>query len=192
MSRTAKNPVTLARAALKLGKQALADYSHPKSPQKFTQPQLFAMLVLKQFFKLDYRGTAEYIRERPKLQNVLELKRIPHYSTLCYAEARLLKKEALIGSLMQLALWPAAGSRRRGSPRTVGRAPLGAGTCAGLSGTAIFGYKASDASALLIPSCLKKNTQRNRNSTMRQLFALASKAGAPSGEGRKTLALGNG
>ena len=53
MSRTTKDPVAFARAALEAGKEALAEYSCPKSPHKFAQPQLFAMLVLKQFFKLD-------------------------------------------------------------------------------------------------------------------------------------------
>ena len=107
MSRTTKNPIALARAALEAGKEALADYSHPKSPHKFTQPQLFALLVLKQFFKLDYRGLIEYLNQWSELREILQLKRIPHYSTLCYAERRLLKKGALIDSLMQQFALPA-------------------------------------------------------------------------------------
>ena len=107
MSRTTKNPIALARAALEAGKEALADYSHPKSPHKFTQPQLFALLVLKQFFKLDYRGLIEYLNQWSELRNILQLERVPHYSTLCYAERRLLKKGALIDSLMQQFALPA-------------------------------------------------------------------------------------
>jgi hypothetical protein len=101
MSRTTKNPIALARAALEAGKDALADYSHRKSPHKFTQPQLFAMLVLKQFFKLDYRGLVEWVTRWTELRDALELERVPHYSTLCYAEGRLLKKGAPVDSLMQ-------------------------------------------------------------------------------------------
>jgi len=101
MSRTTKNPIALARAAFEAGKEALADYSCPKSPHKFTQPQLFAMLVLKQFFKLDYRGVVAWLSNWTELREALELKRVPNYSTLCYAERRLLKKGARNASLMQ-------------------------------------------------------------------------------------------
>ena len=101
MSRTTKDPIALARVALEAGKEALPDYSHPKSPHKFTQPQLFAMLALKQFFKIDYRGIVEWLARWSELKEALELQHIPHYSTLCYAEERLLKKGALLDSLMQ-------------------------------------------------------------------------------------------
>ena len=101
MSRTTKNPIALARVALGVGKDALKDYSHPKSPHKFTQPQLFALLVLKQFFRLDYRGTVAWVERWNELREVLELQGTPHYSTLCYAERRLLKKGARVGSWMQ-------------------------------------------------------------------------------------------
>ena len=104
MSQTTKNPIALARVALKAGKAALPDYSHPKSPHKFTQPQLFAILVLKQFFKLDYRGTVEWLRHWSDLRRALELERVPNFSTLCYAEGRLLKKGAPSGSWRRL--WP--------------------------------------------------------------------------------------
>ena len=95
MSRTTKNPIALARAALEAGKEALSDYSCPKSPHKFTQPQLFAMLALKQFFKIDYRGLVQWLNKWAELRAVLDLKQLPHYSTLCYAERRLLKKGLL-------------------------------------------------------------------------------------------------
>ncbi len=42
--------------ALAVGKEAFSDYSHIYSPKKFTQPQLFACLVLKEFENKDYRG----------------------------------------------------------------------------------------------------------------------------------------
>jgi hypothetical protein len=106
MSRTTRDPIAFARAALEAGKEALPDYSHPKSPHKFTQPQLFAMLVLKQFFKLDYRGVVVWLSNWSELREVLELKRIPNYSTLCYAEGRLLKKGALLDCWMQRLLSP--------------------------------------------------------------------------------------
>ena len=107
MSRTTKNPIALARAAMDAGKQALPPYSCPKSPHKFTQPQLVAMLVLKQFFKLDYRGTVEWIAHWSELREALELKRIPVHTTLYEANKRLLKKGALGGCWMPPSTWPA-------------------------------------------------------------------------------------
>ncbi len=101
MSRTTKDPIAFGRAAIEAGKDALADYSHPKSPHKFTQPQLFAMLAIKQFFKIDYRGLVEWLSQWSELRDAIELKRVPHYSTLCYAESRLLKKGALSDFLTQ-------------------------------------------------------------------------------------------
>jgi multiple sugar transport system permease protein len=41
----------LAREALAVAEEALPAYSAVHSPRKFTQPQLFAILVLRQFFK---------------------------------------------------------------------------------------------------------------------------------------------
>jgi hypothetical protein len=90
--RMTKSPMRLAREALEVGQQGLPAYSAAKSPQKFTQPQLFAILVLRQFFKTDYRGIVELLADMSDLRETLGLKRVPHYSTLCYAEQRLLKK----------------------------------------------------------------------------------------------------
>lgn len=98
MSRTTKDPIALARVALEAGKEALPDYSCPKSPHKYTQPQLFALLVLRQFFRIDYRGVVEWLARWRELRETLGLQRVPHYSTLCYAEGRLLKKGLLNGS----------------------------------------------------------------------------------------------
>ena len=45
---TSKSPRTVAMVALAAGKEAFSDYSHKFSPKKFTRPQLFACLVLKE------------------------------------------------------------------------------------------------------------------------------------------------
>ena len=87
-----KSPVALAREALKVGQGGLARYSSRFSRRDFTQPQLFAILVLRQFFKTDYRGVVQLLEDLSDLRKALHLKKVPHYSTLCYAEKRLLKK----------------------------------------------------------------------------------------------------
>ena len=97
MSTTSKNPLAVARVALEVGEKAFRPYSCPKSPHKYTQPQLFAILALRQFFKLDYRGVVEWLKHWRELRDAIGLERVPHYSTLCYAERRLLKKRGIPG-----------------------------------------------------------------------------------------------
>ena len=87
-----KSPVALGREALKVAKAGLPIYSSHYSRKDFTQHQLFAILVLRQFFKTDYRGIIQMLRDFSDLRRALKLNKIPHYSTLCYAEKRLLKK----------------------------------------------------------------------------------------------------
>ena len=87
-----KSPVALAWEALRVAQKALPGYSHRFSPKTFTQAQLFAILVLRQFFKTDYRGVVQLLQDFADLRQVLGLKKVPHYSTLCYAEQRLGKK----------------------------------------------------------------------------------------------------
>ena len=90
-----KSPVAVCREALALARDALPLYSSRFSRRDFTQHQLFAILVLRQFFKTDYRGVCQLLEDLPELREHLELENVPHYSTLCYAERRLLKKTLL-------------------------------------------------------------------------------------------------
>ena len=87
-----KSPTELARIAHQAAKDAVPLYSSAKSRKDYTQAQLFAILVLKAFFKTDYRGIVQLLEELSDLRLALELKKTPHHSTLCYAEERLLKK----------------------------------------------------------------------------------------------------
>jgi hypothetical protein len=82
----------VAKEALETGKQVLSQYGNKHSPQRFTQPQLFAMLVLRQFFRTDYRGIVAILKDHSDLREVLGLKHVPHYGTLYYAARRLEKK----------------------------------------------------------------------------------------------------
>jgi Transposase DDE domain len=90
MSTLSKSPVYVAREALLTGCKALRPYSHKYSPKLYTQPQLFACLVLKTFFKLDYRGVTVWLRDLPDLRRTLGLTDVPHFSTLQKASVRLL------------------------------------------------------------------------------------------------------
>ncbi|MEM6328827.1 MAG: transposase [Planctomycetota bacterium] len=69
---------------------ALPAYSHRCSPKKFTQHQLFACLVLKDFYNLSYRATAAMLVDCSDLREAVRLERVPHFSTLEKAAKRLL------------------------------------------------------------------------------------------------------
>lgn len=94
-TRTSKSPTAVARVAYETAKRTLSPYHHKKSPKKFTQAQLFACLVLKEFFKTDYRGIEAILSDASDLRKVLELKHVPHYTTLQKAAHRLTSKGPL-------------------------------------------------------------------------------------------------
>jgi hypothetical protein len=87
-----KSPRAVAREALRLAREALPAYSSRFSRKDFTQHQLFAVLALKTFFKTDYRGVTQVLEDFSEFRQELGLAKVPHYSTLCKAEQRLLKK----------------------------------------------------------------------------------------------------
>ncbi len=90
--------MALAKQALRSAKASLSTYSSHYSRHDYTQHQLFAILVLRQFLKTDYRGIIQMLEDFSDLRKVLGLEKVPHYSTLCYAEKRLLKKGRLKAS----------------------------------------------------------------------------------------------
>jgi len=90
MSITSKSPVAVLRAALEVAQQSLPAYSHRCSPKKFTQHQLFACLVLKNFLKTDYRGVAAVLQDCSSLRDTIRLKKVPHFTTIQKAAHRLL------------------------------------------------------------------------------------------------------
>lgn len=90
--KTTKSALALAQEVLRVAEDSYPAYSCLKSPQKFTQPQRVACLVVKEFLRLDYRGMATRLEEWAELRQVLGLKRVPHFTTLCAAHKRLFRK----------------------------------------------------------------------------------------------------
>ena len=82
MSNTSKSPNKVASIAYKIAKQTLPDYAHRFIPQKYTQAQLFTCLVLKIFFKTDYRGITDILRDNRTLCKKFNLLTVPHFTTL--------------------------------------------------------------------------------------------------------------
>lgn len=88
MSLTTKSPLKVAREALAVGEEVLAPYGHKHSPKRYTQAQLFAVLVLRQFFRTDYRGVIAILEDSSDLRRELRLSRLPHYTTIAHAARR--------------------------------------------------------------------------------------------------------
>ena len=93
-----KSPLALARTALATAKIALLPYSSRFSRHDYTQHQHFALLSLREFLKVDYRGLEQILREWAELRDTLGLKKVPDHSTLQKAATRLLEKRGSMPS----------------------------------------------------------------------------------------------
>jgi len=112
MSTTSKSPRRVLLVAYETGMEALATYSHPCSPKTFTQPQLFACLVLKAFLRTDYRGLACVLADLPDLRQAIGLPRTPHFTTFQKAAHRLLRCPH-VGRLLDATVRRTMGRARR-------------------------------------------------------------------------------
>ena len=92
MSKLTKSPLRVAREALAVATGRLRAYTHKFSPKKFTQPQLFACLVLKTFLKTDYRGLVAHLADHSDIRTALGLRAVPHFTTPQKAGRRLLRQ----------------------------------------------------------------------------------------------------
>jgi hypothetical protein len=106
-------------------------YTHPNSPKKFTQHQLFACLVLKNFLKTDYRGVVAHLIDHPQLREVLHLNCVPHFTTLQKASRHLLAS-APVRRVLESTIRLHYGRRRRVASSAV--------DSTGLECTAASGY----------------------------------------------------
>jgi hypothetical protein len=90
MRRMSKSAVRVAREALAAGRAALPEYGSRYSREDHTQPQLFALLVLRQFLRTDYRGVVALVAGWPELRCALGLAEVPYYSAPAHASRRIL------------------------------------------------------------------------------------------------------
>jgi hypothetical protein len=74
--------VRTVKLALRLARRSMSDYAHKKSPQKFTQPQLVACLILKAHLDLTYRKAEELLTLMPAVREAIGLKSVPRFTTL--------------------------------------------------------------------------------------------------------------
>lgn len=99
-----KSPLSVAREALAVGERSLPAQANKFSRKDYTLSQLFALLVLRKFFRTDYRGVVTIVREWAELQQTLGLAKIPDHSTLWHVERKLLEKGGSQNSWLRAAI----------------------------------------------------------------------------------------
>ncbi len=107
MARTSKSPLQVLLMAYQVGQATLRTYTHRFSPKKFTQPQLFAALVLKEFLQFDYRKLSQFFLDTPEFRTAIGLHKVPHFTTFQKAARRLLghaRAHGLLRKTIQIAV----------------------------------------------------------------------------------------
>ncbi|MDW8071474.1 MAG: hypothetical protein RMK79_08365 [Anaerolineae bacterium] len=87
--------VRFAHAAYEVAQQMLPRYSHPKSPHRFTFPQLAACVLLNLDLRVSYRDMEEWLQAHEPVRAALELRQVPDHSTLDRAHQRLIRMGVL-------------------------------------------------------------------------------------------------
>jgi IS5 family transposase len=93
------------RWAFSLATRFLPSHSSKFSRHEFTQPQLFACLVLREHQKKSYRGLEALLEDCPDWRADIGLPRTPDHNTLCRAFNRLVKPRLINRMLDQTAAW---------------------------------------------------------------------------------------
>jgi hypothetical protein len=89
---TLQAAVGVLRDALVEANETMPKYAHPLLSKDFTERQLYAILALRRFLKIDIQSVMREVADSPDLCEVLGLERIPDYATLFHAEERLIRK----------------------------------------------------------------------------------------------------
>jgi len=87
-----KSPIAFMLGAYDAAKRNLPEYSREKSKHVFTLHQLFAVVALRIFFKLDYRGIEAIVRDFRDIRENLGLQKTPDYSTICRAQKKIMAR----------------------------------------------------------------------------------------------------
>src|SRR4051812_29085394 len=79
---TSRSPQKVLRAAYRLGQKLLPDHRCRVSRHDFTLAQLFACLVLREFYGLSYRRTEQLLRDSPQWLADVGMPAAPDHNTL--------------------------------------------------------------------------------------------------------------
>jgi hypothetical protein len=74
---SSQSPLNVLVTAHRLGQATLPTYASRFSRRDFTLPQLFACLVLRQFYNLSYRRVQALLQDSPSWRQAIGLRRTP-------------------------------------------------------------------------------------------------------------------
>ena len=92
---TCKSPRKVLNAAYALAAACLKERRSKLSRKDFTDPQLFAGLVLREHQKKSYRGVVALLKDCPDWCRDIGLKKVPNHNTLCRAHKHLVKPRVI-------------------------------------------------------------------------------------------------
>ena len=117
---TSKSPRKVLNAAYGLAVACLQERRSKFSRKDFTDPQLFACLVLREHQRKSYRGVVALLEDCPQWCADIGLKKVPNPNTLCRAQRRLVKPgvvERLLALSIQTAQELARGNKKNKASR---------------------------------------------------------------------------
>ncbi len=82
MQRKHNRLLLFAQLGYAVAQRVMPPYASKFSPKTYTQPQLLACLLLKEYLRQDYRTVEETLELSEALRVALELRRVPDFSTL--------------------------------------------------------------------------------------------------------------
>src|SRR5260370_29119745 len=100
---TCKSPRMVLSAAYALATACLKEHRSKYSRKDFTQPQLFACLVLREHQKKSYRGVVALLADCPEWWADIGLKKVPDHNTLCRAFHKIVKPK-LVETMLDLSV----------------------------------------------------------------------------------------
>src|SRR5215213_1869018 len=113
-----------ATLALAISERILPDHGSKFAPKTYTQPQLLACLLLKEYLRLDYRTTQEMLELSDGLRSALNLlSRVPDHSTLWWFARHKLEPKLLQEALEETVRRFKHGLRRPAEENDTGGPP---------------------------------------------------------------------
>jgi hypothetical protein len=109
---TSKSPRMVLNAAYGLAVACLKERRSKFSRKDFTDPQLFACLVLREHQKKSYRGVVALLQDCPHWCEDIGLKKVPDHNTLCRAHKHLVKP-GVVERMLDLSVATAREAQRR-------------------------------------------------------------------------------
>jgi|ERR1041384_4111332 hypothetical protein len=109
---TCKSPRKVLNAAYALAVACLKAHRSKFSRKDFTDPQLFACLVLREHQKKSYRGVVALLKDCPDWCADIGLKKVPDHNTLCRAHRNLVNP-GVVEKMLDLSILAARDLQRR-------------------------------------------------------------------------------